>query len=86
MSDPEWRTRGEGQAAQTSVALVSVSCPLVSSPFEGHSLPSLLDGSRKVDLNNSVSATSTMIKAWPVLLLCSGIPVRILGKMAHVLH
>lgn len=66
--------------------LLSVWCPLVSSPFESHSLPSLLDRSRKVDLNSSVSATSTMIKAWPVLLLCSGIPVRILGKMAHLLH
>lgn len=86
MSDPEWRTRARG-GPHRHLWLLSVWCPLVSFPLEGHSLPSLgLDGSRKVDFNSSVSATSTVIKAWPILLVCSGTSARILGKMAHLLR
>lgn len=80
------REQGARGGLHRHLWLLSVWCPLFSS-FEGHSLPSLgLDGSRKVDLNSSVSAMSTVIKAWMVLLLCSKTPVRILAKMAHLLH
>lgn len=76
---PEWRTKSEAGCSD-----ICGSCTLLVSTglFSfWEAIPSFSsDRSRKVGLNSSVSATGTMIKAWPVLLLCSGIPVRILGR------